>query len=277
MKRFQSAAARRHRAPKYPLVTSRLHRRIVKRLEIILVILALLFASADAQAQRRKKKPAGKSQAALDNPVAKAKQEVIRAAEQYKTSLEQVLALQQDEVKQKAERVEKLKSLSPDIISKKEVQENENALAVAEAKVAETRKKMGEADNLMAEAAAEEKLARMPPVRLGAYQATAALIRYNGPSRWVLTDATKVESFFLAQFHHSIPISAFGQTPVHTQLGFDHSNSMDVAVHPDSAEGQGLMAYLRSMGIPFIAFRQAVAGSATGAHIHIGYPSHRIR
>jgi hypothetical protein len=52
---------------------------------------------------------------------------------------------------------------------------------------------------------------------------------------------------------------------------------MDVAVHPDSAEGAALMSYLRSQGIPFIAFRQAVAGSATGAHIHIGYPSHRIR
>ena len=51
---------------------------------------------------------------------------------------------------------------------------------------------------------------------------------------------------------------------------------MDVAVHPDSAEGLGLMDHLRSAGIPFIAFRRAVAGEATGAHVHIGQPSRRI-
>ena len=37
-----------------------------------------------------------------------------------------------------------------------------------------------------------------------------------------------------------------------------------------------LIAYLRSNGIPYIAFRSAVAGAATGAHIHVGYPSHRL-
>ncbi|HXU08566.1 MAG TPA: hypothetical protein VN743_06185, partial [Blastocatellia bacterium] len=82
--------------------------------------------------------------------------------------------------------------------------------------------------------------------------------------------------YFVSQFHHAMPISAYGQTAVHDQLGFDHRNAVDVAVSPDSAEGQTLMAYLRSVGIPFIAFRHAVAGSATGAHIHIGYPSKRI-
>ncbi|MEW6208704.1 MAG: hypothetical protein AB1631_10080 [Acidobacteriota bacterium] len=33
---------------------------------------------------------------------------------------------------------------------------------------------------------------------------------------------------------------------------------------------------LRSAGIPFLAFRQALAGSSTGPHIHIGYPSKRF-
>jgi len=50
---------------------------------------------------------------------------------------------------------------------------------------------------------------------------------------------------------------------------------MDVALHPDSDEGRSLMAYLRRAGIPFIAFRSAMPGSATGAHIHIGLPSIR--
>ncbi|MGH9825308.1 MAG: hypothetical protein ACREDR_18920, partial [Blastocatellia bacterium] len=53
-------------------------------------------------------------------------------------------------------------------------------------------------------------------------------------------------------------------------------DAMDVAVQPDSPRGEALMEYLRKAGIPFIAFRHAVPGSATGAHIHIGKPSHRI-
>jgi hypothetical protein len=35
------------------------------------------------------------------------------------------------------------------------------------------------------------------------------------------------------------------------------------------------MNYLSSQGIPFMAFRRAVPGSATGPHIHIGKPSQR--
>ena len=52
--------------------------------------------------------------------------------------------------------------------------------------------------------------------------------------------------------------------------------ALDVAVHPDTAEGRALMAYLRAASISFIAFRSAVPGAATGAHIHIGPASHRV-
>ena len=73
-----------------------------------------------------------------------------------------------------------------------------------------------------------------------------------------------------------LPVSAFGQTPAHDDLGFDHRNALDVAVHPDSPEGQALMTWLRGEGISFLAFRNAVAGEATGAHVHVGEPSSRI-
>jgi hypothetical protein len=36
------------------------------------------------------------------------------------------------------------------------------------------------------------------------------------------------------------------------------------------------MGYLQGQNIPFVAVREAVPGSATGAHIHIGQPSRRI-
>jgi len=62
---------------------------------------------------------------------------------------------------------------------------------------------------------------------------------------------------------------------VHDQLGFDHRNALDVAVHPDSPEGKALMAWLRSEGVSFLAFRGPVSGEATGAHVHVGEPSPR--
>jgi hypothetical protein len=51
---------------------------------------------------------------------------------------------------------------------------------------------------------------------------------------------------------------------------------MDVALHPDSPEGKSLIAHLRKAGIPFMAFRGAIAGTSTGPHIHIGRPSGRL-
>ena len=92
----------------------------------------------------------------------------------------------------------------------------------------------------------------------------------------MLADAARIQRFFSARFGRALPISAFGQTAAHDRIGFDHRQAIDVAVHPDSPEGLGLLDYLRSIGIPFIAFRRAVAGEATGAHIHIGQPSRRI-
>jgi len=221
-----------------------------------------------------RKKSSQKSAPTVAEQVAKAKADLISAANDYKKSLATLLALQEADVKSASELVEKRKVLlEQSVISKKELEESERILATAQDKVKDTRSKIGEADNLIAEASAEEQLTKLGP---GTYRATSALIRYNGSASWVITDAAKVQNFFALRFHHALPISAFGQTPVHDQLGFDHHNSIDVALSPDSNEGQTLMAYLRSVGIPFIAFRQAVPGSATGAHIHIGYPSKRI-
>jgi len=240
------------------------------------LVLVLIASSVDSLAQGKKKAKTKtpKSEPTLADRVAKAKAEVAAAANDYKASLEKLLAFQENDVKAASEQVEKRKELlALAIISKKELEESERALSAAQDKVANTKRQMAESDRLIAEATAEAELAKLGP---GAYQATGAMIRYNGPAHWVLSDASRVESFFASKFRHALPISAFGQTAVHDHLGFDHRNAMDVAVSPDSAEGQGLMAYLRSVGIPFIAFRYAVAGSATGAHIHIGYPSHRL-
>jgi hypothetical protein len=128
---------------------------------------------------------------------------------------------------------------------------------------------------VITEATMRDELLRLPGLAVGGYSETAALLRFNGGALWSLAVAPKIEKFYFETFGRPLPISALGQTPTHDRLHFDHRNAMDVALHPDSAEGRSLLNYLRQAGIPFIAFRNAVPGAATGAHIHIGKPSPR--
>lgn len=84
-----------------------------------------------------------------------------------------------------------------------------------------------------------------------------------------------IKSFFVSKFGSTMPISAFGQTGLHNRFGFDHRNAVDVALNPDSPEGRRLVTQLRTLQVPFLTFRKAIPGIATGAHIHVGKPSHR--
>ncbi|HXG51552.1 MAG TPA: hypothetical protein VNN77_09135 [candidate division Zixibacteria bacterium] len=102
----------------------------------------------------------------------------------------------------------------------------------------------------------------------------APAFRFSG-TRWSVSDAAAVREFYAQRFGRSLPVTAYGQTPTHRQMRFDHRNAIDVAVHPDSPEGKALTEYLRRSGIPHVAFRGRVAGASTGAHIHIGPPSQR--
>ena len=104
----------------------------------------------------------------------------------------------------------------------------------------------------------------------------SASLPIEGNGQWKLSDATKVQDFFLNKFNRPLPLSAFGQSELHTRWGWDHRNGMDVGVHPDSVEGRALITFLRDEEIPFLAFRSAIPGIATGPHIHIGNRSHRL-
>ena len=93
--------------------------------------------------------------------------------------------------------------------------------------------------------------------------------------RWSLADSKKVENFFFTRFGRPLPTSAFGQSDIHDRWGLDHRQGLDVGLHPDSPEGVALVDFLRTEKIPFLVFRHAIPGVATGPHIHIGFPSHR--
>jgi multidrug resistance efflux pump len=101
--------------------------------------------------------------------------------------------------------------------------------------------------------------------------------KYDGNGVFTPADLQKVSIAFAAKFAKPLPISADGETATHRALGFDHRGRVDVAVSPDMPEGAWLMKYLETNRIPYFAFRMAVPGKATGAHIHMGPQSTRLK
>ncbi|HLI85541.1 MAG TPA: hypothetical protein VKV17_16620 [Bryobacteraceae bacterium] len=99
---------------------------------------------------------------------------------------------------------------------------------------------------------------------------------YDGDGYFGPQTLAQLESDWQARFGRPLPISANGETAVHRALGFDHTGRVDVAVTPDQPEGVWLRSYLEARHIPYFAFRQAVPGKATGAHIHVGPQSTRL-
>jgi hypothetical protein len=95
------------------------------------------------------------------------------------------------------------------------------------------------------------------------------------PGQWD-ADILEIDAIYFEEFGQPLPISAAGNTDLHVSMGFDHTGRYDVAVSPDDIEGLFLMSLLEEWEIPYIAFRSAVPGQATGPHIHIGPPSLRI-
>ncbi|MEZ5402042.1 MAG: hypothetical protein R2729_20385 [Bryobacteraceae bacterium] len=130
-------------------------------------------------------------------------------------------------------------------------------------------------ENLAAMARAEQELeaqlAESPETGLGLAD------RYDGDGILLPAQIRYLETAFEREFRRPLPVSANGETELHRSLGFDHRGRIDVGLHPDSREGGWLKRHLELLKVPYIAFRGAVRGQSTGAHIHMGPPSNRIR
>jgi hypothetical protein len=138
--------------------------------------------------------------------------------------------------------------------------------------LAETRARL--AREMTAQAEAEAALAtRLPSDAPASIQNSE---RFDGSGVFNEAIFRKTEAAFEAHFGKPLPVSAVGETAVHRALGFDHRGRVDVALHPDQPEGVWLRQYLTENRIPFFAFRHAVPGKATGAHIHLGPGSTRL-
>jgi hypothetical protein len=234
--------------------------------------------AGDVSAQRKTKKKPAKPEP--QNELTKLREEFVKATNDYKASLEKLLAIYEGNVKKAEEKVTLSKKLLAEgLIARAQVEENEHALALEQQKVEETRRQMTNADaqiaGVLVETAADEEIAKNLRFAKQTLIRTSAFTRYTGSGGWNLSDAGKIQQFFSDTFHKQLPIAVFGQGAIHERWRLDHRNAMDIQLHPDGAEGRALLNFLQTNGIPYSAFRSAIPGTATGPHIHIGRPSHR--
>jgi len=211
---------------------------------------------------------------------------LIDAAGEVKESSNALLASQQKEITTSEAKLAELRKLVADgLVAKVELEVAEQSLAAQQTALAETQKQISDSENLIAQVKLEQEQAAAeaakPRVKLVAksyapFNSSATILRGTSLSSWSLANLGTIQSFFVGNFGHALPTSAVGQSATHDRLGYDHHNAVDVALSPDSNEGRTLITYLQANSIPFLAFRGAIPGVATGAHIHIGLPSHRL-
>lgn len=247
---------------------------------LALLFIGLCTASAQAAQGSGNLAPRGVSTSRADSgpnaELARLRVDAIAKMRESRTRYDQLLNLHEEEKQRLNEEFAKRRELFQEgVISRAELLPVQQALMASMRNILDMKRWILEDDIAIAEVTMRDELLRLPGLARGGYSEGGALIRFNGGALWSLTEAPKIERFFSRTFGKALPVSAFGQSPAHDRLRFDHRDAMDVALHPDSNEGRSLISYLRQLGIPFIAFRGSMPGTSTGAHIHIGKPSAR--
>ena len=244
-------------------------------LSTFLIVTAVASTSAFAQRKSRKKPgPAPVSE------LQKLRDEYVKLTGEVKASLGKLIPIFETNVKRAEEKLaESKKLLDQGLISRVQYEQSELALKTAQDKLNDTRRQMTEADAkvaaILVETEAEKTIAKNLRLARQSLMRTTSFTRFTGGSGRGIGEAWKVQRFFSDTFKKELPIAVFGQGAIHDRWRLDHRNAMDISLHPDSAEGQALLNFLQKNGIPYLAFRSAIPGTATGPHIHIGRPSHR--
>jgi hypothetical protein len=248
---------------------------------ITVILIALLFWLDVSYAQHREYTPNGSRTRggvkARETNLERSRKDLIERIKESRAGAEKLLELRKAERDRLLAEYQNRSDLyQQGLIPRTEILQVERALNAIVLQINEDEGWLLETDLAIAEVTMRDELGRLPGLRTGGYAETSRLVRFNGGTPWNLRKVGRLEQFFGEAFGRALPISALGQTPMHDRLRFDHSDAIDVALHPDSIEGRALLRFLRQAGIPFIAFRGVVPGSSTGAHIHIGNPSRRF-
>ena len=250
-------------------------------LSACLIVFTIVPPAVAGQRQSKsKKKSTAASAPAPTDELTKLRDEYVKTNKEYKSSLEKLITIYENNVTKAEAKLDQAKKLHDEgLISRLQMEESEHALKDAQDKLSGARRQMTDADAqvaaMLVETEAEKAIAKNLRLARQSLVRTTSFTRFAGTSGWGLADAWKVQRFFSDTFKRELPIAVFGQGSIHDRWRLDHHNSMDISLHPDSAEGQALLNFLQQNGIPYLAFRSAIPGTATGPHIHIGRPSHR--
>ena len=209
--------------------------------------------------------------------------DLIKWTENAKGAYQDLLKLQRDNVTKLTESLTQLQQLfSEGLIARVELEKAQQELKDAKAKVTRTQNEIALSTELAAEIKKASELAKVAQTNkfvkpvLKAINTAGATVMRSTTGSWSIGNLSQVQQFFSQTFGRALPVSTIGQSATHNRMGWDHRNSVDIGIHPDSQEGRALMSYLQMSGIPFLAFRAAVPGVSTGPHIHIGFPSHKL-
>src|ERR1041385_4858747 len=139
-----------------------MHKKAAKAFLLYVLFCCLSSVSLDVSAQRKRTK---KTTPAPQNELIRLREEFVKATNDYKASLEKLLAIYEGNVKKAEDKLELSKKLLAEgLIPKTQVEENERALAAEKEKVAQTRRQMTNADEQIAgvlvETQAEEQLSK---------------------------------------------------------------------------------------------------------------------
>jgi hypothetical protein len=210
--------------------------------------------------------------------------DLIGATEKSKTAAELELQTAEEAVTKATESLQLLQQLeSEGLIARVDVESAERDLLGAKTRVEELQKQIAGSSQLLADLKKPEltsqaeasKIKQLTKPTLMRISSSGSVLRATG-GNWSMGNLSTVQQFFASTFGRPLPTSIVGQSATHNRLGWDHRHAVDVGLHPDSEEGRALIGFLESSNIPFLAFRSAIPGVATGPHIHIGTPSHRL-
>ena len=198
-------------------------------------------------------------------------------AREHQRNLEASIPRREHDLQEASASLERVSTLfARGLVTRHDLDEAAREVGKARAQLNWERTDLRRTTMLIVEIEARRKLEKFPPMRPGQYEASDGLIRYLGTRELSDSELPVLERYVAARGGSPLVVSAMGQSDVHTRLGLDHRHAVDLAVHPDSAEGRLVMAWLRERGISFLAFRGPQNGAATGAHIHVGRPSDRL-
>lgn len=202
---------------------------------------------------------------------------VMRPEETTAEQAAEMIAAAERRLKRKQDRVDALKPLIEEgIMARTELTPHLEELDFRR-RTLDLAKSRAEFLEHLAEMAKAEQIIESTPDQTYDFGPKPLVERFLGAGAFSRTDYRRILLAFERHFAKPLPVSADGETALHRALGFDHRGRVDVAVAPDSAEGRWLMETLQKENIPYYAIRGAIAGRATGAHIHIGPPSTRVR